>query len=79
MLQIVVEDQDDVDYLASKNSEFDAGGYEGYWLRCKDDEVEGQWTCGDSPNYWNSDVDNQGLWGKRYACRLHIGLKSYSC
>ncbi len=38
--------------------------HDGFWVRCQDDITEGQWTCDGSSNYWNSDSDNKGFWGK---------------
>ena len=61
---MVIEDQYDVDYLVSKNSDFSTADHEGYWLGCRDDDVEGQWYCEDSSNYWNSASDQLGLWGR---------------
>ena len=66
--QVLVENQNESNYLADKLITIDPTGasHEGFWTRCSDDTVEGQWTCQRSSNYWNSDNDYQGFWGELF-------------
>ncbi|XP_072036384.1 uncharacterized protein [Amphiura filiformis] len=64
-LPVLVESQAEGDFLKGKLKEHDPATHEGFWLRCKDDTTEGQWTCDSSSNYWNSAGDNLGFWDWR--------------
>ncbi|XP_072040269.1 low affinity immunoglobulin epsilon Fc receptor-like [Amphiura filiformis] len=61
-IPVLVESQAEADFLAAKlNADHSPVSLDGFWLRCKD-AVEGQWTCDNSSNFWNSAGDNQGFW-----------------
>ena len=58
--------EEEATYLAGKLKDIEASSgqtHDGLWLRCNDNEVEGQWACEGSSSFWNSDADNQGYWG----------------
>ncbi|XP_072040249.1 uncharacterized protein [Amphiura filiformis] len=59
---VLVESQDEAKFVAAQLTDAEKAAHEGFWLRCDDKVVEGQWTCINSSNYWNSPDDNQGFW-----------------
>ncbi|XP_072033193.1 protein SpAN-like [Amphiura filiformis] len=65
-IPVLVESQAEADYLKGKlKADHSPASHDGFWLRCKDNRVEGQWTCDSSSNYWNSAGDNKGFWDWR--------------
>ena len=67
-LQVLVENLDEATFLKGKLADpalgISSDTHDGFWVRCKDDVTDGQWTCDNSLNYWNSDTDKEGYWGE---------------